>query len=114
MYSRRASRIREERLTRARLAALFVARSNSESNTTWMVSMLWTVLHNRIHSQRAATRVQPRLVASARTSLRSNLAPVGALEAMLAESKPAAYWRASRARAKPRMAWRGSGSVAVR
>ena len=51
MYSRRASRIREERLTRARLAAPFVARSNSESNTTWMVSTLWRILHNRTHSQ---------------------------------------------------------------
>jgi hypothetical protein len=51
MYSRRASRIKEERLTRARLAAPFVARSNSESNTTWMVSTLWRILHNRTHSQ---------------------------------------------------------------
>ena len=58
MYSRRASRIREERLTRARLAAPFVARSNSESKTTWMVSMLWKILHNRINSQSAGTRVQ--------------------------------------------------------
>jgi hypothetical protein len=51
MYSRRASRIREERLTRARLAAPFVARSNSESNTTWMVSILWKILHSLVNSQ---------------------------------------------------------------
>jgi hypothetical protein len=63
MYSRRASRIREERLTRARLAAPFVARSNSESNTTWMISTLWKILHNRIHSQRNGTGVPQRLVA---------------------------------------------------
>ena len=63
MYSRSASRIREERLTRARLAAPFVARSNSESNTTWMVSTLWRILHNRTNSQPVGTRVQRRPVA---------------------------------------------------
>jgi hypothetical protein len=60
MYSRRASRIREERLTRARLAAPFVARSNSESNTTWMVSILWKILHSLINSQTTRIRVRCR------------------------------------------------------
>ena len=43
--SRRASRIRAERFSRARLTAPFAARSKSESNTTWMVSLLGSVLH---------------------------------------------------------------------
>ena len=64
MYSRRASRIREERFTRARLAAPFVARSNSESNTTWMVSTLWRILHNQTHSQPAAKQYYLPLSAS--------------------------------------------------
>ena len=45
-------------MTRARLAAAFAARSSSESNTTWMVSILWKILHSLTHSQRAASAVQ--------------------------------------------------------
>jgi hypothetical protein len=63
MYSRRASRIKEERFTRARLAAPFAASSNSESNTIWMVSILWKILHSMINSQPTRARVPQRLVA---------------------------------------------------
>jgi hypothetical protein len=51
--SRSALRISSERFSRARLAALSVALSSSESSTTWMVSILWMLLHNLFHSQYA-------------------------------------------------------------
>src|SRR5579883_541918 len=45
-----AARMKAERLTRARFAALSAERSVPSSSTTWMVGTMWNVLHTRFHS----------------------------------------------------------------
>ena len=53
-YARSASRISAERFTRARFAAPSVARRSVKPKTTWMVSILWSILHTQLNNKSCA------------------------------------------------------------